>query len=63
MLVLNKYVNVDYYFINNRAVKLKIQVHFISSNDQLDDVLTKPLPHASLAHIQSKLQAEPSLSV
>jgi hypothetical protein len=51
MLVLNKYVNVDYYFINNRAVKLKIQVHFISSNDQLDDVLTKPLPHASLAHI------------
>jgi hypothetical protein len=63
MLVLNKYVNVDYYFINNRAVKLKIQVHFIFSNDQLDDVLTKPLPYALLAHIQSKLQVEPSLSV
>jgi len=38
-----KYVEVDYYFVRDKVVKMDIQIHFISSNDQLTDVLTKSL--------------------
>ena len=39
-----KHVEVDYHFIRDRVTKKKIAVRFISSQDQLADVLTKPLP-------------------
>jgi hypothetical protein len=31
---------------------------FISSRDQLADVLTKPLPHASFTYFRSKLHVD-----
>jgi hypothetical protein len=39
-----KHVEVDYHFVCHRIAKRGIQVWFISSKDQLADVLTKPLP-------------------
>jgi len=39
-----KYIEVDYHFVRDRVAKKEIQIHFISSHDQLTDVLTKPLP-------------------
>jgi len=53
-----KHVEVDYHFVRNRVAKQEIQVHFISSKDQLADVLTKPLPPVSFALFQSKLRVE-----
>jgi len=43
-----KHVEVDYHFVCDRVAKREIQVQFISSKDQLADVLTKPLPYTSL---------------
>ena len=53
-----KHVEVDYHFIRDRVAKREIQVRFISSKDQLADVLTKPLPPVSFAYFQSKLRVE-----
>ena len=53
-----KHVEVDYHFVHNRVAKQEIQVRFISSKDQLADVLTKPLPQVSFALFQSKLRVE-----
>jgi histone deacetylase 1/2 len=38
-----KHVEVDYYFVQDRVAKKEIQIRFISSQDQLADVFTKPL--------------------
>jgi histone deacetylase 1/2 len=53
-----KHVEVDYHFIRDRVANKEIQVRFISSKDQLADVLTKPLPLVSFASFRSKLQVE-----
>ena len=44
----------DYHFFRDRVTKQEIQVRFISSKDQLVDVLTKPLPPVSFAYFRSK---------
>jgi len=53
-----KHVKVDYHFVRDHVAKREIQVWFISSKDQLVDVLTKPLPPVSFAYFQSKLRVE-----
>jgi len=53
-----KHVEVDYHFVRDRVTKQEIQVRFISSKDQLADVLTKPLPPVSFAYFRSKLRVE-----
>jgi hypothetical protein len=53
-----KHVEVDYHFVCDRVAKREIQVRFISSKDQLADVLTKPLPPVSFAYFRSKLRVE-----
>jgi len=50
-----KHVEVDYYFVHNRVAKKDIQIHFISSKNQLVDVLTKPLIIASFTDLRFKL--------
>jgi hypothetical protein len=53
-----KHVEVDYHFVRNRVAKKEIQVRFISSKDQLADVLTKPLSSTLFAYFRSKLRVE-----
>jgi hypothetical protein len=53
-----KHVEVDYHFVRDRVTKQEIQVRFISSKDQLADVLIKPLPPVSFAYFRSKLRVE-----
>jgi hypothetical protein len=53
-----KHVEVDYHFVRDRVAKREIQVRFISSKDQLADVLTKPLPLVSFAYFRSKFRVE-----
>ena len=50
-----KHVEVDYHFVRDRVAKKEIQIRFIPSQDQLADVLTKPLPHSAFASLRSKL--------
>jgi len=40
------------------VAKKEIAVRFISSQDQLADVLTKPLPHAPFTYFRSKLHVD-----
>ena len=48
---LTKHVKVDYHFVHYRVTKKEIQIHLISSKDQLVDVLTKPLSSAFFSHL------------
>jgi hypothetical protein len=50
-----KYIEVDYHFVHDRIATKDIQIHFISYNDQLVDVLFKSLPCSSFVHLWSKL--------
>jgi histone deacetylase 1/2 len=54
-----KHVEVDYHFVRDRVAKKKIQIHFISSQDQHADVFTKPLPTAPFIAFRFKLQVDP----
>jgi hypothetical protein len=53
-----KHVEVYYHFIRDRVAKKEIQVRFISSKDQLVDVLIKPLPSAPFTYFRYKLRVE-----
>ena len=53
-----KHVEVDYHFVRDRVAKKEIVVRFISSQDQLANVLTKPLPHAPFTYFRSKLHVD-----
>jgi hypothetical protein len=39
-----RYIEVDFHFIRERVAKKLLQIHFISSKDQIADIFTKPLP-------------------
>jgi hypothetical protein len=54
-----KHVEVDYHFIRDRVAKKEIQIRFISSQDQLADVFTKPLPTSSFTAFRFKLRVDP----
>jgi hypothetical protein len=51
-----KHVEIEYHLVCDRVAKQEIQVRFISSKDQLADILTKPLPLVSFAFFKSKLR-------
>jgi len=54
-----KHVEVDYHFVRDKVVaKKEIQIRFISSKDQLTNVLTKPLPHTAFVYLRFKLQVD-----
>jgi hypothetical protein len=54
-----KHHDVDYHFVHDRAAKKVIQIHFISFNDQLANVLTKPLSTDSFTALRFKFRVEP----
>jgi hypothetical protein len=39
-----KYVEIDYHFVCDRVLQKLLEVRFISTDDQVADRLTKPLP-------------------
>jgi hypothetical protein len=55
-----KHIEVDYHFICDRVATKAIQIRFISSKDQLADVLTKPLSASSFTSLRFKLRVESS---
>lgn len=55
-----KHVEEDYHFVRDRVEKKEIQIRFIPSRDQLDNVLTKPLSTTSFTAFRFKLQVDPS---
>jgi hypothetical protein len=45
--------HVNYRFLHDLVAKKETQIRFISSKDQLADVLTKPLSHSTFALLRS----------
>ncbi|KAL6335120.1 hypothetical protein AAG906_027180 [Vitis piasezkii] len=50
-----KHIKLDYHFIREQVQQRNIQVHFISSDDQITDILTKPLGQCLFVKHQDEL--------
>lgn len=51
-----KHIEIDFHFVREKVSKGELQVRFISTNDQVADVFTKPLSTPRFQFLRSKLQ-------
>ncbi|XP_035842850.1 uncharacterized mitochondrial protein AtMg00810-like [Helianthus annuus] len=54
-----KHVEVDYHFVREKVARGQLSVQFITTDDQIADVFTKPLPSPKFLFLRSKLRVAP----
>jgi hypothetical protein len=54
-----KHIEIDYHFVRDRVAKKTLQVRFLSSKDQIADILTKPLPTVRFCLLRNNLNVAP----
>jgi hypothetical protein len=54
-----KHIEIDYHFVRDRVAQKSLIVKFLSSKDQLADILTKPLASTRFAHLRANLNVCP----
>lgn len=57
-----KHIEIDYYFVCDRATEKLLSVKFLSSKDQLANILTKPIMSQRLNLLKVNLNVKPSKS-
>jgi hypothetical protein len=50
-----KHIEIDFHFVRERVAQKLLEVRFISTNDQLADGFTKPIPAAQIRRFRSNL--------
>ncbi|KAL0540025.1 hypothetical protein IC582_024253 [Cucumis melo] len=58
-----KHIEIYYHFVREKVLCKDIFIHYISSNNQLADILTKPLLSPIFLHFRDKLLTQPESSV
>lgn len=58
-----KYVTISYHFVCEQVAAGSLVVENVHSEDQLADILTKPLPMSSFTHIRNKLISDLPMSL
>lgn len=56
-----KHVAINYHFVREQVATRQLQAKFVRSQDQLADILTKPLPRVEFNHLWNKLMVEPPI--
>lgn len=54
-----KHIKLDFYFVREQVASNKLQIRFISIDDQIANLFTKPLPSAQFIFLRSKLRLLP----
>jgi hypothetical protein len=54
-----KHIEIDYHFLRDRVAQKSLIVKFLSSKDQLADIITKPLASTLFAHLRANLNVCP----
>ena len=54
-----KHVEIDFHFVRDMVVDGSLLIRFLSTQDQLVDIFTKPLSSSRFALLQTKLNVSP----
>ena len=54
-----KHVEIDFHFVRDMVATKAVSVQFVSTHDQLADLLTKPISSSRFALLRSKLNVIP----
>ncbi|GAA0167039.1 hypothetical protein LIER_22063 [Lithospermum erythrorhizon] len=51
-----KHIEIDFHFVREKVARKELQIQFISTKDQIADLLTKPLSSSRFAFFRDKLR-------
>jgi hypothetical protein len=51
----SKHIEIRYHYIRDMVQRGAIKLHYVGMNEQVADVLTKPLSHVNFDHFRDKL--------
>ena len=51
----SKHIEIRYHYIRDMVQRGAIKLQYVSTDEQVADVLTKPLSHVKFEHFQDKL--------
>lgn len=60
-----KHIEIDLYFVREKVQRGQLTVKHVSTNEQIADILTKPVGHSQFDHLRTKLRVvqHPTLSL